>query len=89
MNDEDLKKFKWMLHNQQPNDFITKHALDKATREDTVDLLVERYPRTYCGITRKVLQKCGHNNMAGLLKSCEYCWHSRFEIDFGGLPLCP
>lgn len=70
--DDDFRKFQWMLQDQQPKDFITKHALDKATREKTVDLLMEKYPGEYCDITRRVLEECGLNNMAVSLLNCEY-----------------
>lgn len=74
--DEEFKKFKWMLHNQQPNNStknsLTKHALENATREETVDLLVEKYPDEYFDITAKVLQECGHNDMATSLLNSEY-----------------
>lgn len=89
LNDDVFEKFKWILLDQQPNESITKHALDKATRECTVDLLVESYPGEYCGITRRVLQECGQNNMAKKMLKCEYCWRPTFGIRFGCLTLYP
>lgn len=85
LDNDEFKKFKWMLENQQPNDFITKHALDGATREDTVNLLVERYPSEYCEILRTVLEECGRNDLATQLLSCEYCLHTSLRIRFGCL----
>lgn len=74
------------LRDQQPDDLITKHALDEATREKTVDLLVESYPAQYRDITIRVLEKCGQNYNAKQLLDCEYCCHPRFWIRFWRLP---
>lgn len=71
LNDDDFETFKWMLQNLNDQNIITKSALEKATRERTVDVLVERYPSEYCDITRAVLEKCRYNDLANLLLNCE------------------
>lgn len=71
LNDDEFERFKWTLRNLNDQNVITKSELEKATRERTVDVLVDRYPSKYCDITRTVLKKCGHNDLANRLLNCE------------------
>lgn len=71
LNDDEFRIFKWKLQNLNDQNVFTKSALEKATREDTADVLVERFPSNYCDITRTVLEKCGRNDLANRLLNRE------------------
>ncbi|XP_075907485.1 protein NLRC3-like isoform X2 [Nelusetta ayraudi] len=71
LNDDEFERFKWTLRNLNDQIVIPKSALEKASRERTVDVLVDRYPSKYCNITRTVLEKCRHNDLANRLLNCE------------------
>lgn len=85
LNDAEFEKFKWTLQNLKDQNVITKSAMENATRERTVDVLVDSYPSKYWDITRMALEKCGQNDLANLLLNSECCWRQGFRF---GCLLC-
>lgn len=71
LTSDDFEKFKWTLLNMDSKVDIEGSALEDATRERTVDILVKKYPKRYMSITRRTLEECGFNNMVERLLSCK------------------
>lgn len=67
LKDDEFKKFKWLL-----KDDIPAARLEKAEREDTVDLMVQKYGDTGAmKETMTVLEKiCRNDLVQGLKNSC-------------------
>lgn len=70
LTDEELKKFKWHLKTEKVNDLepIKASQLSKADREETVDLMCQKYEVTGAvGVMRSVLTKINRNDLLAKL----------------------
>ena len=64
-----LKKFQWHLC-QGGGSFegIPRGRMEKQDRQDTVDLMVTKWPEEAVAITLEILRAMGQNNLAGRLE---------------------
>lgn len=72
LGDGELKEFKWYL--QQPDflkdgPYIPKSQLEKADRQDTVDMMVETYSHQCVEVAMRVLKKIRRNDLVGRLSN--------------------
>ncbi|XP_071323407.1 protein NLRC3-like [Trachinotus anak] len=71
LGEEDYKRFKWYLQQKgvlEGLPAIPKSRLEKADREDTVDLMVQTYCINTIEVTRVVLEKINQNDLVENLK---------------------
>ncbi len=68
LKEDDFKKFKWLLK----QDNVSAAQLEAADRQDTVDLMAQKYgDRGALKETMKLLEKISRNDLAqSLQKSC-------------------
>lgn len=66
LTDDEFKRFKWHLKLEKVDDIepIKSSQLSKADREETVDLMCQKYEFTGAvGVTRSVLTKINRNDL--------------------------
>ncbi|XP_073336437.1 zinc finger protein RFP-like [Pagrus major] len=69
LKDDEFKKFKWFLK-QEPISAISAAQLEKADRQDTVDLMAQKYGETGAITeTMKVLEEISRNDLVESLQN--------------------
>lgn len=66
LTDEEVKKFKWHLKTEKVDDIepIKASQLSKADREETVDLMCQKYQGTGAvGVMSSILRKLNRNDL--------------------------
>ena len=63
---EDFKSFQWHLK-KDPNGNIPTYMLENATREKTVDLIVQVCPYTAVEVTKNLLEKINRPDLVAKL----------------------
>uniref|UniRef100_A0A667WJY4 Pyrin domain-containing protein n=1 Tax=Myripristis murdjan TaxID=586833 RepID=A0A667WJY4_9TELE len=80
LGNEELKEFQWFLQQSDIlKDFraIPKSRLEKADRQDTLDVMVQTYENDAVKVTQMVLSKMNRNDLS-LQK--QQNWRSEFRI---------
>ena len=63
LGDDELRQFQWHLQHLEGLQKIPKSLLENASREKTVDLIVQKYTSNTDQILKKVLEKIHRNDL--------------------------